>query len=620
MRRVLIGLISVLVPVSAYAQAVFAPPAVVPGSANPPKLVVADVNEDGRPDLVGSGTLVYLNDASGGFVKQGFSLFVPFTVGDATGDGHLDVLSAWPWGVQVSPGNGDGTFGEPVYLNGQINGGRYQDVFLGDMTGDGIPDVVHVANGTDFASSGLITVFAGGNGTFALAFRQALGFVIGRAAVRDINADGFADLVFGGKQSFSFDNNIPWKVFACLGSSTGFGCAVGQAPVLTSPREVEIRLEDFDADGWIDVAVAEPTTMKGLDFNANDYHSPTYEGRLRIAYGAGGGLLLPPTTFDLTIDSIRTFSQNINWPVLSVRDIDGDGSLDIVYLARASAVSDTQLLYTAVAFNLGGRAGFKVTKVADQGCVDNTGIGDFNGDGRMDVFTASGPNCGQVAGNIRISSQVAGPTITTGADVTVNADAFGQATLTFDAAVTGDPNGGPYSFVWTLNGQAIAWSQSLTVRLPVGAHTLRVTGVDGIGASGRATVVASVLLPSAGGGNVGPQGPAGAPGADGAPGATGATGPQGPQGAPGPMGPAGPAGPAGAKGDTGPQGIAGPQGPAGPTGPAGANGRDGASVPSGTVVFVMPNDPAPVGYTLIATFKQEMDLKPGARGGQREVT
>jgi hypothetical protein len=34
----------------------------------------------------------------------------------------------------------------------------------------------------------------------------------------------------------------------------------------------------------------------------------------------------------------------------------------------------------------------------------------------------------------------------------------------------------------------------------------------------------------------------------------------------------------------------------------------------------MPNDPAPVGYTLIATYKQEMDLKPGARGGQREVT
>lgn len=70
----------------------------------------------------------------------------------------------------------------------------------------------------------------------------------------------------------------------------------------------------------------------------------------------------------------------------------------------------------------------------------------------------------------------------------------------------------------------------------------------------------TVILPSGGGGTVGPMGPAGPQGA------AGAVGPAGAQGVPGAVGPVGSAGPAGAQGvvgPAGPQGIQGIQGPPG---------------------------------------------------------
>jgi hypothetical protein len=60
-------------------------------------------------------------------------------------------------------------------------------------------------------------------------------------------------------------------------------------------------------------------------------------------------------------------------------------------------------------------------------------------------------------------------------------------------------------------------------------------------------------------------------------------------------------------------------GPVGPVGPKGDTGAQ-ASLPAGTIVFVLAGDPAPEGYTLIASFKQAMDFTPNDnRGRQRQV-
>jgi Collagen triple helix repeat (20 copies) len=93
-------------------------------------------------------------------------------------------------------------------------------------------------------------------------------------------------------------------------------------------------------------------------------------------------------------------------------------------------------------------------------------------------------------------------------------------------------------------------------------------------------------------------------------------GPPGPQGEPGPAGAQGEPGPMGPQGEQGPVGPVGPAGPVGPQGPKG----DPGEVPSGALVFVLAEDPAPSGYTFIGSFNQKLTNVPSEGGGSRTVT
>lgn len=177
-------------------------------------------------------------------------------------------------------------------------------------------------------------------------------------------------------------------------------------------------------------------------------------------------------------------------------------------------------------------------------------------------------------------------------------------TFLADVQIAGQVSGAVNRW-WSKNGLIVSNTVNYMAQLGVGLHTLTLHAVGSNGQEVTDSVVVLVTMP--GGGSIG-------------------AGPQGPQGVAGPMGPAGPAG---ADGPIGPPGVDGQQGPAGATGATGAKGDKGAkgakgdkgdkgapgTMPSGTVVFVMPGDPAPQGYTLIATFKQLMDLRPSRRGG-----
>lgn len=194
------------------------------------------------------------------------------------------------------------------------------------------------------------------------------------------------------------------------------------------------------------------------------------------------------------------------------------------------------------------------------------------------------------------------PVVDAGADQTITANAYASSAVTLSASATpGEPDAGPLAYQWSEGGTPLSTASTVSLTLSVGIHAFMLEVTDARGFRSRDSVTVFVQLPSGGAGTPGPAGPAGAAGAVGATGATGTTGPQGPQGL---------------QGDPGPQGPLGPSGPAGPQGIAGVAGI----APSGTVVFVMPGDPAPANYTLIATFKQEMDLTPNRRGGNREVT
>lgn len=102
-------------------------------------------------------------------------------------------------------------------------------------------------------------------------------------------------------------------------------------------------------------------------------------------------------------------------------------------------------------------------------------------------------------------------------------------------------------------------------------------------------------------------------------GVAGPAGPAGPTGAAGPAGAVGPVGPAGATGPSGPVGPAGAVGPVGPIGPQGPQGPP-AQWPTGTVLYIVRGTPAPDGFTLIGSFRQELHTTSSDRRRDERTT
>jgi hypothetical protein len=135
------------------------------GGVDPLELRVADLNEDGRPDIVvanneildvppEASVSIYLNEGARTFTHSRFSINRPGQYGDTSpvlladvsGDGHLDLLAGAVNGswTTTAVGVGDGTFRTPTYLHDRINGTPVSPGALatGDFDGDGRLDLV----------------------------------------------------------------------------------------------------------------------------------------------------------------------------------------------------------------------------------------------------------------------------------------------------------------------------------------------------------------------------------------------------------------------------------------------------------------------------------------------
>ena len=128
------------------------------GGADAASLAVADLNRDGKADLVVVNRLsetmgVLLGKGDGSF--QAAAIYSPIgqfpnntvpvniRVSDVNGDGIPD-LAVGANGVGVLLGNGDGTFGPVVTYNPDLS---VEWVAIADVNGDGRPDIAFVNNG-----------------------------------------------------------------------------------------------------------------------------------------------------------------------------------------------------------------------------------------------------------------------------------------------------------------------------------------------------------------------------------------------------------------------------------------------------------------------------------------
>ncbi len=137
----------------------FAAPVTVPLlSYNPISIVSADLNGDNKPDLViadAGGTVTsYLGNGDGTFSPV-FSSILSVTlsasatstvVTDVTGDGIPDLICISqvvpsPAALKVFEGKGDGTFAPNAIFSSSIGMGLAGAVSVGDLNGDGLPDI-----------------------------------------------------------------------------------------------------------------------------------------------------------------------------------------------------------------------------------------------------------------------------------------------------------------------------------------------------------------------------------------------------------------------------------------------------------------------------------------------
>jgi hypothetical protein len=219
----------------------------------PQKLELADLDHDGRLDLISANAdapalTIAWGNGDGTFVIE--DLPIPLrggdvlALGDLDGDGRPDIISG---GVY------DGRF---VCMN---RGGRHFDIrtdkptspwdpgLLADLNGDGKADSVRASYTGSGSATGAAFVDIGlgkGDGSFAPASRTVLDLQsAGNPQVADFNLDGLLDLVVVGA---GLDGNNKFVVL--LGD--------GKGRFKTSfygSTESAVRVVDFDGDGRPDL-------------------------------------------------------------------------------------------------------------------------------------------------------------------------------------------------------------------------------------------------------------------------------------------------------------------------------------------------------------------------------
>ena len=169
-------------------------------------VTVADVNGDGKPDLLVAGWNNVYNGLLGVLIANGDGTFKPVVtystgpgesfafsaaVADVNRDGRPDVLVA-NYGsdsIGVLLGNGDGTF-KPV-VTYDSGGYHPSTVAVADVNADAQPDLVV----SDYDSSSVGVLLGNGDGTFQPPVNYDSGGPAASLAVADLNGDGKPDLV-----------------------------------------------------------------------------------------------------------------------------------------------------------------------------------------------------------------------------------------------------------------------------------------------------------------------------------------------------------------------------------------------------------------------------------------
>ena len=372
--------------------------------SNPTSLAVADLNGDGKPDLVltnhDSDTVGVMMGIGDGTFYAPVNYIVPggpasVVIGDFNGDHNLDLAIASDTASTVSVllGNPGGSF--PALLNYSAGAGSNFQVSTAaaDFNGDGKMDLV--AYSPQSSSTYLTISMGNGDGSFQTRLPFKVGIAPTSVVAADFNGDGKADLAVGN------DTSSTISVFIGNGDGTFAAAVTYTAGGFVSA----MALGDFNHDGITDICVATPVGISVLlgngdgTFKAAVNSNLPFQGETAVSMvvadlNGDGNLDLAianPVRFKMVIllgNGDGTFRLASQTPLATIPtsiafgDLNGDGKIDLVVGNQSFSAT-----YSILFGNGDGtfQAPMTFRPVASFGSISAVAVGDFNQDGILDI-------------------------------------------------------------------------------------------------------------------------------------------------------------------------------------------------------------------------------------------